>query len=119
MLKKIVKYTDFDGKPQEREYLFNYNKMEIVRLQKSVGGDFDAYLSEVQKSGDVNAIMTFITKFIVRALGHRSEDGQSFEKSHKEQKAFENSAAFEQILDDLLEHPESMEGFVKATANLK
>lgn len=120
MLKKVLKFTDLNGEEQEKTLYFNYNKIEITRLQKKLGGDIQAKIAELQQSKDLNKIMEFIVNFIVRAYGEKSDDGLEFIKDRETQKKFENSILFDRFLDELMSNPEKeMTKFVKATANIK
>ena len=44
MIKRTVKYTDFNDVKREEDFYFNLTKDEVLDLQSSVPGGYSAYI---------------------------------------------------------------------------
>lgn len=102
MLAKTIKYTDFNGNEQEETFYFHLTKLELTDLAVDESG----FIEKIQGLGKdatkgAEIVKTFRT-LIKSAYGVRSEDGKSFRKSPEAQEDFAWSAAYDQLLMDLL-----------------
>jgi len=102
MLKKVIKYTDYNGNQRTETAYFNYNKLDILKLEAKLGDDVEAYSKKLAASKDVNKMINFIQDLVLGAYGQKSEDGRSFIKDPKKTEEFENSNAFADLFEELL-----------------
>lgn len=102
MLIKKVKYTDYFGKEQEEELMFNLSKPEIIRMETSYEGGLEAHISRFVANKDSQAIMEMFEDLIRRSYGVRSEDGKRFIKDEATVSGFVDSAAYEALYEELL-----------------
>ena len=83
MLKKNIKYIDYDGIERDEDFYFNLSKAELMEMQTSMEGGFKAYLEKIVKALNVKEIMKVMTEIILKAYGVKSEDGKRFIKIDK------------------------------------
>lgn len=122
MIKKLVKYEDFNGNTCEEELYFNMTKSELAKMQHSHGKkDYSLYLEEVMKSGDQGAMLEITENFLLASYGIKSEDGSTFKKSAALREEFASSAAYDELFMELLQDANAMEEFVIGVmpANMK
>lgn len=114
MLKKTVKFEDFDGNEIVRDFYFNLSKPEMIKLQASVPGGLDKYLQKIGNTGDIQGIADFIRKIIVEAYGEKGEDGISFIKVKNGVKLgeqFEQTLAYEALFMELISGDNNAQAF--------
>jgi hypothetical protein len=114
MLKKTVKFEDFDGNEMVRDFYFNLSKPEMIKLQASVPGGLDKYLQKIGNTGDIQGIADFIRKIIVEAYGEKGEDGISFIKVKNGVKLgeqFEQTLAYEALFMELISGDNNAQAF--------
>lgn len=102
MLKRTIKYVDYDDVEQEDIFYFNLSKPELVKLE--AGEDrvrFSSRMARIVETKDVAVIIEEIKQLILLAYGEKSEDGKRFIKSEESRRAFEQSAAFEALFMEL------------------
>lgn len=86
MLKKTIKYKDFEGGEVVEDFYFNITMAEISKLAlTSPEDDFVVYLQTMIKTRDGQQIIDTFEKIIRSAVGQRiEEDGKvKFKKSEK------------------------------------
>lgn len=114
MLKKTVKYTDYFGEQHTEDFYFHLPKAELTELaldEDGVIGKLQALTSDTAKGSE---ILKFFKLFLVKSYGERSEDGKRFIKSEEAQHEFSQTAAFDQILGDLVTYADDPVEFMKA-----
>lgn len=111
MIKKTIKFTDFNGEEQTEDFYFNLNKVEAVQLTANAGGDIESYARYLAESNDLATMITFIQDMILSAVGVRDAEGRRFIKSPQIRADFENSIAYAELFEELLENPEACRKF--------
>lgn len=112
MLKKTIKYTNYDGITKEKDYFFNLKKSELVDLQFKTSKGFIAYIEEVTKSEDVSALWKAFRDIVLLSYGEKSSDGERFMKSEEISKAFEETEAFSVLIMELIENDGAAADFI-------
>ena len=112
MLKKTIKYTDFNGMEREEDFYFNLTKSELTEWQLSKEGGLDTMLERIVKEKKVPEIIRYIKEFILRAYGEKSDDGKHFMKSKEISDAFYCSEAYSELFMDVASSPESAMAFI-------
>lgn len=105
MLKKLIKYTDFNGVEREEEFYFNLTKGELLEMEFSKHGGFETYIRKIASTSDVPELMRFFKELILSAYGEKSEDGRRFIKSQELRDNFEQCAAYSELLTEMLISP--------------
>ena len=112
MLKQMIKYKDFDGNPQEREYQFHLSQAELAELDVSSEGGLAKYCKEIAETKDGDRIMTLFKKMLRLSVGRKSPDGQRFDKSDKITSDFMYSNAYTETFTKLVTDAEYAAKFV-------
>ena len=119
MIKKTIKYTDFNGQQRKETAYFNMNKLEVLKLTAKLGMDIDAYAKKLAESEDMPKMLQFIEDIILMSYGEKSQDGRSFEKSKEKTEKFENSNAFAELFEQLLLNPQQTAQFASGIVGVK
>jgi len=112
VLKKTIKYTDFNDVEQTAECYFHLSKSELIRLELSYPGGFENYLKTLISADDGAAIVRMFVDIILDSYGERSPNGQNFDKSPAARAQFESSAAFDALVMELAEDPGAASEFL-------
>lgn len=113
MLKKIIKFEDYNGNIREEEFLFNLNKVELLRLECNMPGGIEEYTKRITQSQDNKAILATFEDIVKMACGRKSPDGRQFEKSEEISKTFMETEAYSEFMMEILQKPESADAFIK------
>lgn len=101
MLKRTIKYEDFDGKEQEEMFYFNISKPELIALEVDHPKGFGAWMEEVMKAKDNKTLMEQFKRIVLLAYGEKSDDGRNFVKNDELKAKFESSAAYISLFTEL------------------
>ena len=112
MLKKTIKYTNYDGAEREKDFFFNLKKSELVDLQYKTSKGFIAYIEEITKAGDNSELWKAFRDIVLMAYGEKSDDGERFMKSPEISKAFEETEAFSVLIMELIEKEGAASDFI-------
>lgn len=114
MLKKKIKYVNFDNKVVTEDLYFNVSKAELMKLNLKSNGTFKDDLTKVIDNGDSKKIVETFEEIILMSYGEKSSDGKRFVKSDEIKENFKNSAAFDELFTQLLSSEDGCALFVKA-----
>jgi hypothetical protein len=109
MLRKEIKYKDFDGKDQVDICYFNMSEVEILRYQAENSGYF---FQGIVDAKNLTAVMDEIEKLILLAYGVRSEDGRRFIKNSQVREEFTQTPAFNALFMELTTNEQAASDFV-------
>lgn len=105
MLKKRIKYEDFDGNMREEDFYFNFTRSELAQLELSVNGGVQKMLDRMVQEQDVPKIAEWFKSIMLMAYGVKSEDGKRFIKSEAMAKSFSQTNAFDELYMEMLSDP--------------
>lgn len=114
MLKKTVTYTDFLDNTHTEDFYFHLSKAELTELAVDETGLLTKLQSLTENAAKGGEILKFFKEFLIKAYGERSEDGKRFIKTEQAQLEFSQTAAFDQILGDLVTYEDDPVEFMKA-----
>lgn len=80
MLKKNIKYTDYNGVEREETKYFNLSKAEIMEMELSTVGGFAEMVEKIVAAQDTPSIVRIFKDLILKAYGEKSPDGKRFMK---------------------------------------
>ena len=92
MISKTIKFVDYNGVEKERTYWFNMSRADLLDLEMSTEGGWEANLRELIKEQDARKAYKFFEHFINTSYGVRTPDG-GFDKDPKYLREFRNSEA--------------------------
>ena len=112
MLKRDIKYTNFDDEEVVETFYFNLTKTELLELEVSDKDGFAAMMERIVKTVNKQKLVEEFKKLILLAYGERSEDGKRFIKNDEVREAFSQTAAFDQLFFELATDAELGAAFV-------
>lgn len=114
MLKKLIKYVDYNGTEREEEFCFNLNETELAEMEVSVSGGVQQMIEKIKQTQDGQKIIDTIKGFIMRAYGERSPDGRQFIKSEELSRTFIQTEAYNVLFLELMTVEGAASTFVNA-----
>ena len=106
MIKKTVKYEDFNGVEKSEDLYFNLTKTELSGINFKHHGTYSEQLQSIVDSKNIKAITELFHEIIIKAYGIKSEDGRNFRKSPEIVEDFISSAAYDALMTELLSNEE-------------
>ena len=80
MLKKNIKYTDYNGVERSEDFFFNLSKAELMEMEMGTTGGLAELIKKVIMTQDQPKVIELFKKLILKAYGEKSEDGKRFIK---------------------------------------
>lgn len=112
MLKKTIKYTDFDGNEREETFYFNLTQAEIAEMELSTEGGLAAKINKIIETKDNPTIIGLFKDMIGRAYGEKSADGKYFVKNDVVRNAFMATEAYSVLFMELATNPDAAAAFI-------
>lgn len=112
MLTKTITYTDFNGLKRTEDFNFNISRAEVIQDRSTIER-FAKTANELAQTEDVTAAVQLVRDIVMFAFGKKSEDGKRFMKPDELREEFEQSAAYEALLFELLSSEKKMTEFVQ------
>lgn len=112
MLKKTIKYVDWDGNEREDDFYFNLTKTELVKMQMKGHGAFADKIRAIIKAKDTIELINLFDEIALMAYGEKSPDGRRFMKSEEISKSFTETPAYDALYFELVSDPEKFAAFI-------
>lgn len=80
MLKKPIKFTDYNGVEREEDFYFNLTKAELMEMEMSTSGGLAEMIQKIVATQDAPAIIKIFKDLVLKAYGEKSLDGKYFNK---------------------------------------
>ena len=112
MLKKNIKYVDYDGNKRAEDFYFNLNKAEVIELQLGTVGGLTKTLEKIVQEKDTSRIIEYFKTLILKAYGEKSADGRRFIKSQELRDAFEQTEAYSELFMELASNAKMAAEFI-------
>ena len=116
MLKKTIKYTDYNGVERNEDFYFNLTKAEIMEMQMGTTGGFADYIAALVKTQNMPEIVRIFKDIVLKAYGEKSQDGKRFIKTddngHSLAKAFSETEAFSILYMELATNSKEAAKFI-------
>ena len=112
MLKKRIKYKDFNGEERTEDFYFHLMESEIAELELSTAGGFTEAVERIIQSNDVPEIIKQFKRIILAAYGKKSPDGRRFEKSDELRAEFSQTNAYSKLFMELATDDEAASAFI-------
>lgn len=111
MFKKTIKFTDFNGEEQTKDFYFHMSKAELLSMTAQ-GDEMTARLKRIIATQDGGEILKEFRALVQMACGIRSEDGQRFIKTPEAQSELLDSPAYDELLFELCTEANASVDFV-------
>ena len=112
MLKKNIKYTDYNGVERNEDFYFNLSKAEITEMEFSTAGGFAEMINKVVAAQDVTSIIKIFKELVLKAYGEKSADGKRFIKSKELSEAFAQTEAYSILFMELASDADEASKFI-------
>mgnify|MGYP003397405628 FL=1 len=112
MLKKTIKYTDYDGNEREEDFYFNLNKAEVTEMELSKQGGLSEYIKRIVAAQDAPSLVELFKELICKSYGEKSLDGKRFVKSKELTEEFTQTEAYAELFVELASNAEEAAKFV-------
>ena len=114
MLKKVIKYIDFDGNGREDTLYFNLTEPEVVRLDVQFPGGLEGYINNLDEKVNPQDILSLFEDVIRASYGEKSDDGRYFVKDPETVDLFYQSAAYSALFVELVQDADTAASFINA-----
>ena len=112
MLKKTIKYVDYNGNERTEDFYFNLTKAEITEMEMSINGGMTEWIKQVINTTDVKELAILFKDLILKAYGEKSVDGKRFVKNKEVREAFSQTEAYSNLYMELLGDADAASAFV-------
>jgi hypothetical protein len=112
MLKKTIKYTDFDNNERTEDFYFNLTKAEVTEMELSTEGGLVRMLEKIVQEKDAKRIIENFKDLVLRSYGEKSPDGRRFIKTQELRDAFAQTEAYSQLFMELATNAQASAEFV-------
>ena len=112
MLKKRIKYTDFDGNEREEDFFFHLMESEIAEMELSTAGGFTESIQRIIQSQDVPEIIKQFKTIILKSYGVKSPDGKRFIKNDALSEEFSQTNAYSKLFMELATDDAAASAFI-------
>lgn len=111
MLKRTIKYKDYNGEDQERDFYFHLNKAELIEMELSSEGGLEETIKKLMQEKDGKKIVEMFKTIILTSYGEKTVDGR-FTKSEELSKKFMETAAYPELFTELASDADAAADFV-------
>jgi hypothetical protein len=113
MLKKTIKYTDFNGVEQVEDFYFNLSKADIAEVNLRTEGGLVKHLQTIAASDNGDVLVTKFKELIEWSYGVKSEDGRRFIKNKEVWTEFTQTNAYSELFMELATDQQAATDFVE------
>lgn len=114
MLKRTIKYTDYNGVDREEDFYFNFTEAELMELEMSKSGGLAENIRRIVAAQDAPAIIKVFKELVLSAYGEKSPDGKQFIKSEELRKKFSETPAYSILFMELATDENKAADFINA-----
>lgn len=114
MLKKLIKYVDYDGRERSENFYFYLNKAELMEMELGVDGGMQQMIQLIIDKQDIPKIMNAFKTIILKAYGEKSPDGRRFIKSPELSEAFSQTEAYANLYMELVTDANAAAAFINS-----
>ena len=107
MIKKLVKYVDYNGNERSEDLYFHLSKAELTEMELSVEGGLSNYYQKIVNSQSVPELAKIFKELLLKSYGIKTDDGKGFIKLDSNGNplsvAFSQTAAYETLYMELIQ----------------
>lgn len=112
MLKKTIKYVDYNGVEREEDFYFNLTKAEIAEMELEIPGGMTEMLKRITAAQDTPSLVKIFKDLILRSYGEKSADGKRFIKSQELKESFAQTEAYSELFMELATNADAASAFI-------
>jgi len=119
MIKKTLKYHDFEGDLREDDFYFSLNQVQFARINRLFPNGLEKYMQKIIKDKDADELFRVIDILVSEAYGERQ--GANFVKvapnGQKLSDFFTNTEAYDNLLEELMKDDTTLINFLTGCLN--
>lgn len=112
MLKKTIKYKNYDEEDVVGDFWFHLTKAELLELKLIKGEGFDVYLAKLAETQDMAEILPLFKEIISLTVGERDEENKRFVKSKEFTDNFMYSEAYSELFLEFMTDTQAFITFI-------
>lgn len=113
MLKKTIKFEDYNGMMREEDHYFNLTKAELMEMEMGEVGGLSEKINRISQKLDVPEIMEIFKELILKSYGEKTPDGRGFMKKNGElAEAFAETEAYSELFMELVSDADKASEFI-------
>lgn len=112
MLKKEIKYINYNDTEVTETFYFNLTKAEVMEMEMTTTGGLGDHLAKIIAANDTKEIVTQFKELVLKAYGEKSADGKHFVKNDSVRDAFSQTEAYSDLFMELATNAEAAAAFV-------
>ena len=112
MLKKTIKYTDYDGNEREEDFYFNLSRAEVTEMELSKEGGMSEYIKKISATKNGPELIKLFKEIIIKSYGEKSLDGKRFIKNQELTEAFIQTEAYSELFVELASNADEAVKFI-------
>lgn len=114
MLKKTIKYEDYNGVEREEDFYFDLSEAEVLEMEAEQVGGMSNLIEKIVQAKDVPSLIKMFKGLILKAYGEKSADGRRFIKSEQLSNEFSQTRAYSKLFMELATDDKAAAAFVNA-----
>lgn len=121
MIKKLIKFEDYNGEEKEKECYFNLSKSELTKLELTTEGGMKKLLETIVENKDVSSMIDLFESLVLKSYGVKvkvpnietGKDEEIFKKSQFLSDEFKDSPAYDALFMELITDEKAANEFVR------
>lgn len=114
MLKKTIKYVDYNGVEREEDFYFDLSKAEITEMELSQDGGMSNLIQKIVNTKDMPSLIKIFKQLILKSYGEKSADGRRFIKSDQLSTEFTQTPAYSELFMELATDEKAAANFINS-----
>lgn len=118
MIKKTIKYTDYNGTEREDVCMFNLDEAELMEMELSTTGGLSATIEKIVQEQDTAKIIAMFKDIVLKSYGKISDDGRRFIKNDTVREEFQQSKAYSTLFMELATDADAATKFIEGVIDV-
>lgn len=118
MLRKTIKFTDYNGNEREEEFLFNLDETELMEMELTTTGGLSKTIERIVAEQDNGKIIAMFKDLVLKSYGKISDDGRRFIKNKELQDEFSQTKAYTKLFMELATDADAATKFIEGVIDI-
>jgi len=118
MIKKTIKYKDYNGNEREDVCMFNLDEAELMEMELSTTGGLSATIEKIVQEQDTAKIIAMFKDIVLKSYGKISDDGRRFIKNDAVREEFQQSKAYSTLFMELAMDADAATKFIEGVIDV-
>lgn len=118
MIKKTIKYTDYNGNEREDVAMFNLDEAELMEMELSTTGGLSTAIEKIVQEQDTAKIIAMFKDIVLKSYGKISDDGRRFIKNDEVREEFQQSKAYSTLFMELATDADAATKFIEGVIDV-